>query len=819
MDSPKPEAEKRKIRLHPSMVFDIITKQSGTREKAFAELITNSLDAGSTRCDITLGPTSFVVADDGRGFLTRQEIEDFFETFGTPHSKGDATFGTHRIGRGQIMAFARTAWRSGHFEMKVDVQSTGADYDFLQHSEAQPGCQISGTFYRSLEGHAVDSLTWAIARLVEFVAIPVYINGRRVNRNAEDEHWDVKTDDFLFSVRQSGGMRIYNMGMFVSEHNPKLYGGHGILISRRALTLNWARTDILEDLCQEWGGIRVAVRDFLHKRLRKKPTLKVEEREALWHAILRNDEDLQTLFEVPLIRLSNGQYKTVSALKHVLSVSTDGDPIADKVIQSGLASVLSPWTVEQVGGLDEFFDVLATIGPEHDFIPLEDLASNVTTEYQVVGEKGLSIEEQIALRALRKANRKLKTVELARYKHRSRNRPYLDDDDIAELEGVGLLMGGRKLYPGRSNQMVQAWTDGESMIAIDVQYAVKELRSGPEGASRLMAVLVHEYSHSGPSNNTHIHGPEFHEIFHENIMRAAGSISAAERVLQREFSVGLLQANVSGVKGLVSELSLVADHYIAIADDFFERRPFQYRWRTAAWVNDSQALAASVLDRRYQRGPSPSVGIFRQVEQHQRLGRRLPYRLQAAADEWRRSLGEVSFRHPPQYDRAHFRISLSWEQIGVLCAERASADQSAYPLLLISQKGIWIGRKYDPAPTAVLHGADLYALIMRLPPEARRTYCLAGPLTFVNNSFSFDLASSYAVPPWEWEESGLAHVRMDPENRPPLDIPIPDGLLRDAFHHLPAGSLGGVNGVDPSYELISTITWTAPNTPASAQDH
>jgi signal transduction histidine kinase len=105
-------AERRTIRLHANMVFDIISKQSGTLAKALAELATNSLDAGSTLCDITLTETSFSVRDNGRGFVDRFEIENFFETFGTPHAAGERVIGRHRRG---LLFTKRSSSRSARF--------------------------------------------------------------------------------------------------------------------------------------------------------------------------------------------------------------------------------------------------------------------------------------------------------------------------------------------------------------------------------------------------------------------------------------------------------------------------------------------------------------------------------------------------------------------------------------------------------------------------------------------------------------------------------------------------------------------------------
>ena len=121
--------EKREFKLHKDILWSIIQSQSGTLGKAVLELVMNSIDAGATSVDITLSGKNISVSDDGKGFTNRGEIEQFFETFGTPHTKGDATYGRFRMGRGQIMAFSKNDWQSGEFAMQVDIKNCGLNYN------------------------------------------------------------------------------------------------------------------------------------------------------------------------------------------------------------------------------------------------------------------------------------------------------------------------------------------------------------------------------------------------------------------------------------------------------------------------------------------------------------------------------------------------------------------------------------------------------------------------------------------------------------------------------------------------------------------
>jgi hypothetical protein len=120
--------EQRQLTVHPAILYSIIKSQAGSLSKALLEAVMNAVDAGATKCSIKLDSSSFEVKDNGKGFSSRQEILDFFETFGTPHTEGDARYGKFRMGRGQMFSFGINTWQTGHFTMVVDIKGKGLDY-------------------------------------------------------------------------------------------------------------------------------------------------------------------------------------------------------------------------------------------------------------------------------------------------------------------------------------------------------------------------------------------------------------------------------------------------------------------------------------------------------------------------------------------------------------------------------------------------------------------------------------------------------------------------------------------------------------------
>lgn len=157
MTTKEAHIERRSFGIHPAILLTLMREQAGSVEKALAELVMNSVDARSTRIDITTSDTGFSIADDGKGFTSIDQLETFFDMFGTPHEAGDAYYGRFRVGRGQIMSYAKTTWRSGPFEMRVDIDPSAKDigYDLVVHKAIAPGCRVDGEFIESHTAYAL----------------------------------------------------------------------------------------------------------------------------------------------------------------------------------------------------------------------------------------------------------------------------------------------------------------------------------------------------------------------------------------------------------------------------------------------------------------------------------------------------------------------------------------------------------------------------------------------------------------------------------------------------------------------------------------
>ena len=113
--------EKRSLKMHNKLLMDVIKKQSGTIDKSILEGTMNAVEAGATKVDISFieedGKALLSIEDDGEGISSIQEVEEHFQTFGTPHKESEhKTWAQFRMGRGQLFSFGINTWRTSTFE-------------------------------------------------------------------------------------------------------------------------------------------------------------------------------------------------------------------------------------------------------------------------------------------------------------------------------------------------------------------------------------------------------------------------------------------------------------------------------------------------------------------------------------------------------------------------------------------------------------------------------------------------------------------------------------------------------------------------------
>ncbi|HHP5492931.1 TPA: ATP-binding protein [Aeromonas veronii] len=518
--------ERRQFQLHPAIIKSIINEQAGSITKAFAELVMNAIDAEATRIDIeATADGKFKLIDNGKGFTSRQEIEMFFETFGSPHVDGDAKYGRFRIGRGQIMSYARTVWRSGKFEMRVDLESDGEffGYDLIEHEDEVSGCTITGETYRVdayltldelLGSNSVYYCSDGLENMVRYVSIPVFVNGSQINELPESRKWDFEDDHAWYLFDRKNMLQVYNLGVYVCNIEAKEFGIGGVVVSKRALSLNMARNTVVIHKCDVWNAITSEINNRFSLRLEKTGKLTEPEVTRLLRELAFGKKTIELHIQKKLrttkfIKDVFGQLKTPDDIvSGDLFTLYDGKhmAIAERAQSSGLAVVIMPETLVEMGAnisLENTINFINILKRKLGYfrpkvtsgIDFSHFVSELSDTSSIIDDKDLKPEQALVLKLLRGINA-----------------------DIAYLVEGGSYKQ-RKLLAGTSDKM-SAWTDGHSYIAIhtDLLNGIRGSRYGG-GPVKLVHVLAHEYAHGESSTGDHAHDYDFYKKYHDAVMK------------------------------------------------------------------------------------------------------------------------------------------------------------------------------------------------------------------------------------------------------------------------------------------------------------
>ncbi|GGR17151.1 ATP-binding protein [Deinococcus ruber] len=272
-----PATQTRKFRVAPAIIRNLIERQAGTFEKALMENVMNAIDAGATRVHVTLDRHGYTVDDDGRGFASIHEIEQYFDTFGFEH-EGNAlqagrTYGTFGIGRGQQWNWASTEYRSHTFKMAVDIRSErGLDYLLEDGLQDHPGTVITGTFYEPMSSDVLFRVRSELKNLVKYSLVPITLDGQNISVQPSSETWTLETDDAYLRVTDGSYARVYNIGMLVGRFQVSRCGAAGVIVTKAPLDLNMARNDVM-DSDERWKRIRSAMRRLNSEKVQKRKRL------------------------------------------------------------------------------------------------------------------------------------------------------------------------------------------------------------------------------------------------------------------------------------------------------------------------------------------------------------------------------------------------------------------------------------------------------------------------------------------------------------------------------------------------------------------
>lgn len=256
----------KEFTVHPALIYSLVLKQSSGAPKALLELVMNSVDAGATRIDIELTPQGYVIADNGKGFKDKEQITDFFGTFGFPHEENDGVFyGRFRLGRAQSFGISRSEWYSKDFCMAVDLKvdldmddkEAPLGYAVTDGHPFYQGCKIVGEFYNQQNVGSVSDfykaslgerpeempIIPALIKMIRYLPCDVFINAEKVNVSTDESpvSHQTKAATFILNESDNGIVNIYNKGVYAYQIPTKYFAGD--VVSIEALDLNIARNE------------------------------------------------------------------------------------------------------------------------------------------------------------------------------------------------------------------------------------------------------------------------------------------------------------------------------------------------------------------------------------------------------------------------------------------------------------------------------------------------------------------------------------------------------------------------------------------------
>lgn len=510
--------EQRRFKAHDQLLVSVIKRQAGSLWKAVVEGVMNAVDAGATKCEISLTPQMLTIKDNGRGFRSKKEIEDFFETFGQPHEDAeDKVFGQFRMGRGQLFAYGRNTWRTGKFEMSVDINVDGLNYHLEEGLAQEDGCTIAVELYEPLSHTAHAEMVDQLEQNCKYVSLVCTVNDRQINKLPTSQTWDMETAEASIRFRNTGNLVIYNQGVKVCEWQRYRLGVGGEVVTKQNLQVNFARNDVMSN-CPVWAKIQAAILGHSNASAAgNSPTAPATQRQRRPRTPALTEADRKRLVN----QIKDKQVNAVqtNSLKVIQEfASTKNISLAQLWRRCGGKLTLPPaglWRTSEdvrtltkskmafpvnranlsrwgVDTIEAFVNVLNNIQYgwyKFKLVPWDSVVEYINQRKAVVDEKDLNRVEVVVLAVLRK--------------NLSLIRPYRPGVtwriDIGEARDA------------------QCWSNGKGLIVLNRTF-VQRTGCGPTAWLTYGLVLLHELGHTQSTAKRHAHSQAFYKNFHDNLI-------------------------------------------------------------------------------------------------------------------------------------------------------------------------------------------------------------------------------------------------------------------------------------------------------------
>lgn len=539
--------EIKEFKTDKNLIYHLIDSQKTDLKSAVSELIQNSFDANATICKINFDDRikKIIIEDNGKGFLNKKEIEDFFGTFGTPHfEENSMKFGRFRLGRSQIFSLGSSTWKSKEFILNVDIRKNGLNYELIEVPEKK---QYSNSTIIEIELYKQNdldfrsddfnesSLKYSLQHKFKYLQnMQLYFNGEHINsftKNLATKKNILEFENFIFIDQGDRGIKghvaIYNLGIFTKTIKlfPKLSGS---IITKKHLKLDISRSEILPN-DNIWDECVLFLTNL--SKQKKSFPYSFEASKSVFESIFSSKVKYSEVREIPLLReIGSGKTFTFNSIYNLkkdfcfslYSQAENREKIyLDKLKQSGkvlvleFSPILSAWAKVNNANSYVFKDILKEIQ--------EYFKSNIS---KINKDARLITQSNFMLQELNFLYENLVIVE--DYIDENEDHQIIEDQDLSLDDKIILealnksshllifesLRQKRKIVFGLSNDS-QAWTDGKSYIAIN-KANLEGFKKSKGKLFYIGLLLLHEYTHQ--SNSTDLHDFEFYSQFHNILL-------------------------------------------------------------------------------------------------------------------------------------------------------------------------------------------------------------------------------------------------------------------------------------------------------------
>jgi hypothetical protein len=560
---------KKRFRAHDNLIVDVIKRQSGSLGKAVLEGVMNSVDADGKKIEITLEAGRLVIIDDGRGFRSEQEVDDWFAVFGAPHDKDDTgevvgpKYGEFRMGRGQLFAFGTNTWSTNSLQLKVDINTMGLDFNLMPLIQSVPGCRVEVDLYDRLTSSELAQVAAEVAKNCKYIDVPVYLNGKQINTPPLDCAWTEITDDAFIKVKEGlTGVEFYQQGVFVENMPSYQIGACGVIVTKKRVKLNFARNQVMRS---DVRFKRIMTKFSLDNetRLNTKKTLNEDEIISLLTKISTGESCWANNKTARCLPDTTGRKWSITTLARVRNSGTyaqqpngrigysfacKGSLVADKVMQGHSGLVFDQRILDWLGCSESSFITTLShqLGADFQYMTLGQLSKGASEALVLIPQSKQTPTETRVLAALQDAGH---GIEYTRKLLMGEGQPSYWRDCRVLRVGIADTANG--------------WTDGSTYVAFNRAY-LADCGTSLSGWVNLICLLVHELCHTEDDTSTHEHNEQFYRLFHDTMGYHSGLkygelVTQAYRVYAKKTEDAAGKLHQRQQKAIVKETNVIND--------------------------------------------------------------------------------------------------------------------------------------------------------------------------------------------------------------------------------------------------------------------